>query len=267
MKDHLIQTVSARPLDERRDRAREYLQLYLLRLLHEAGLSSRMALVGGTALRVLFGLPRFSEDLDYSALPADEGSVSAIGAALMELVQPLEVAGYVVSARAKGTGAVQSVLYRFPGLLKDVGATPDPRAVLAIKVEVDTRPPAGAVTTTTLLTHLFPAAVVHFDLPSLFAGKLHALFARPWVKGRDWYDLLWYLTEKRGTEPNADLLKNALVQTGHDPDLARDWRDSIRSKLAGTDWRKIKADVEPLLEQPRDREHFTPEILDELLGA
>ena len=234
--------------------------------MHETGLTARLSFVGGTALRMLFGLPRFSEDLDFSLLEGTEPLRASLGADLLGLVKPLEAAGYVVTTRIKEAGTVQSVMYRFPGVLSDVGATPDPRVVLAIKVEVDTRPPAGAVTMNALVPHLFPAAVVHSDLPSLFAGKVHALLARPWVKGRDWYDLFWFLTEKRGVAPNPVLLRNALGQTGHEATLAGDWRAAVRSRLGQVDWKKVRADVEPLLERPSDMEFFTSGRIRELLS-
>jgi len=266
VKEHLVQSVATAPLNERRHRAREYLQHYLLRLLQEAGLTARLSFVGGTALRMLFGLPRFSEDLDFSLPDAAPGRAGP-GAELAALVRPLEAAGYTVTARLKETGAVQCVTYRFPGLLRDAGATPDGRVVLAIKVEVDTQPPEGAVTASALVPHLFPATVVHADLPSLFAEKVHALLARPWVKGRDWYDLFWFLTEKRGVAPNQEMLRNALRQTGHAPALAADWRGAVRSRLGEVDWRQVRADVEPLLERASDLELLTVGRIGELLSG
>jgi hypothetical protein len=134
-----------------------------------------------------------------------------------------------------------------------------------VKVEIDHRPPEGAQVETTLVQRFFPVALRHHDLQSLFSGKLHALLARPWPKGRDWFDLVWYLTEKAGTEPNLVLLENALVQTGLDATLAKHWSRALSERLRRLDWAAVERDLEPFVERPGDLRHLSKDAIDKLL--
>ncbi|MBI5015804.1 MAG: nucleotidyl transferase AbiEii/AbiGii toxin family protein [Deltaproteobacteria bacterium] len=263
MRDHLLQVVGDTPPEARRNLAREYLQVYLLRLLHEAGAFRPLAFVGGTALRLLHRLPRFSEDLDFSAATAAEPLDAE--RLFRGLKAGLEAAGYRVGARARSQRAVASAFFRFEGLTQALGWSDDPRLALAVKIEVDLRPPDGARLETTLVQRFFPVALRHHDLPSLFAGKLHALLARPWAKGRDWFDLAWYLTEKRGTEPNLALLANALAQTGGDPSEAPHWREAVRERLRRLHWATVERDVAPFAERREDLRHLSREAIEKLL--
>jgi len=263
VRDHLLQVAADASPETRRNLAREYLQVYLLRLMHEAGAFRPLAFVGGTALRLLYRLPRFSEDLDFSAVVAGESLDPE--RLFRGLKAGLEAAGYRVGARVRSQRAVASGFFRFEGLPQALGVSDDPRLALAVKIEVDLRPPEGAGFETTLVQRFFPVALRHHDLPSLFAGKLHALLARPWAKGRDWFDLVWYLTEKRGTEPNLALLAVALAQTGRDPGEAPRWREAVRERLRGLDWATVERDVEPFAERRSDLRHLSPKSLEKML--
>ena len=117
---------------------------------------------------------------------------------------------------------------------------------LRIKLEVDANPPAGATFETKFLDFPFPSAVCVFDLPSLFAGKLHALLCREYLKGRDWYDFIWYTA--RRTPANYALLSSALNQAGpwKDKNVRADraWCvEQLRTKIHATDWKHARADV------------------------
>jgi hypothetical protein len=261
MKDSLLQMVADAPVEQRRNLGREYLQIYLLRLLHVAGVHDRLAFVGGTALRLLHRLPRYSEDLDFvlsaGGAPAPGLDVDRL---FRRLRGELERAGYQVAAKQKTDRTVANVLFRFVGLPREMGWSRDPRVGLSVKLEIDLRPPAGAVLETTLVQRFFPVALRHHDLASLFAGKLHAVLARPYTKGRDWFDLAWYLTEKRGLQPNLTLLQKALAQTGHTLRASR-WRADTAARLNALDWGEVLADLRPFVERQSDLEHLSPELL------
>lgn len=262
MRDHLLQITARAPVEQRRNLAREYLQIYLLRLLHQEA-SAELCFVGGTALRVLHGLPRFSEDLDFSLSPNTHSF--APGPLFERLARELERAGYVVALKAKSDRNVVNAFVRFAELPREIGWTADPRLALSIKLEIDCCPPAGATVETTLVQRFFPIALRHYDLGSLFAGKLHAVLTRPYTKGRDWFDLVWYLTEKRGLAPNLELLANALHQTGHSP--VADWRAAVRERLHELSWPEVLADLRPFVERQADLDQLSPELVDSLLGA
>ena len=108
---------------------------------------------------------------------------------------------------------------------------------------------------------------MHYDKASLLAGKLHAVLTRQYAKGRDWYDLVWYLADHTWPAPNLVQLQNALNQTqgGAAPD-ANDWRQLLLSRLDGIDCRKLVDDVAPFLERPEEAslldEHNLRTVLD-----
>jgi len=254
MKDRL-RALIAPDADEHAGRwtAREYLQHYVLYLLFRTKHYRRMAFTGGTALRALHGLPRFSEDLDFSLVdPEGQFDFSALRA---DLLSGLSQAGYAAKDRPKETGAVVNTFLKFPGLLHELGLSAQPREVLSVKVEIDTNPPAGAATELVLVNkhHMMYQTLSH-DLPSMFAGKLHALLFRRFTKGRDLYDLLWFLTAHSELAPNLSLLNNAAAQTEAAPPKfdAANWREHLLRRLGGTDVEKAREEIRPFLERPEE---------------
>ena len=171
-----------------------------------------LAFHGGTSLRFLFSLPRYSEDLDFAL----EGDVSRydLRRHLRAVRAELSAEGYRVELHMREHRAVHSAFVRFPGTLYEIGLSPHPGQVLAVKVEVDTNPPAGATMDTTLVRRHETLRLFHHDRASLLAGKLHAVLQRPYTKGRDLYDLVWYLSDPDWPPPNLALLNAALRQTG-----------------------------------------------------
>jgi hypothetical protein len=101
----------------------------------------------------------------------------------------------------------------------------------------------------------------HHDKASLLAGKLHAFLARRYVKGRDIYDLVWYLSDRTWPAPNLELLNNALAQTGwRGPQVtAENWQQIVARRAERLDWKQVVADVEPFLERPADIALLTQE--------
>jgi hypothetical protein len=122
---------------------------------------------------------------------------------------------------------------------------------MAVKVEVDTNPPAGATLATTLVRRHLTLQLHHHDRSSLLAGKLHAVLQRPYAKGRDLYDLLWYLSDPNWPAPNLVMLNNALLQSGWSGDLLtpENWRQAVRSRLQTLRWDQLQNDVGPFLER------------------
>jgi predicted nucleotidyltransferase component of viral defense system len=267
MKEHLRQ-LAARA-DNDRARAclvREYLQARVLESLQDGGVFVRWVFVGGTALRFLFGLPRFSEDLDFSlSAPGTEAGVTA---ALTEVKRALGREGYPIEVKVSDRKTVVSAWIRFPGLPHDLGLSPHASQNLSIKVEVDTNPPSGAHVETTVVRRHVTLHLCHHDKASLLAGKLHAVLSRAWAKGRDLYDLVWYLADRTWPAPNLDLLNAALAQTGwQGPGLtAANWREQVRKRIEVLDWEKARADVRPFLERENDLGLVTKEVLDRLLS-
>jgi hypothetical protein len=262
MKDRLLELATAEP--DRRKRlnvVREYLQAYILRSLQDTGAFASLAFQGGTALRFLYGLRRYSEDLDFSLERPEHDRGLAV---LVEACRrDLALSGYAVEAAIRGQGAVRAAEIKFPGLLKETDLASQRGANLMIRVEVDTRPPAGAVLETRLVTRHFPISFRVHDLRSCMAGKVHAVLARRWAKGRDLFDLAWYLTRPDRPSPNLDLLKNALAQTvRRGPAIeASNWREAVGRRIRSLDWQAVVEDVEPFLEDSRDRRLLDRDLL------
>ena len=229
---------------------REYLQAFIMRSLHESEASRSIAFVGGTALRFLEDLPRFSEDLDFSRIRTDGYDPVRW---LRKLRRDLDLAGFDSAVRWIERTPVQVAWVRTASLLAEAGLSGHREQKLSVKVEIDTRPPAGAAMQRSVITRHFTFVIRHHDLPSLMAGKLHALLTRGYPKGRDWFDLVWYRSRRPPVEPNLQLLQHALDQTqGADQYRAADWRGLLRVRLADLDTAALARDVAPFLERPAD---------------
>lgn len=241
------------------NRLREYLQALVLRSFHESEAFRPLAFVGDTALRFLYGMPRFSEDLDFS-LVAAEGYA---GRAWMEKVKrDLGLAGFTPEVTWNDRKTVHAGWVRLPGILREAGLSAMASEKLAIKVEIDTRPPEGARCERRVVTRHVTFLLQHYDPPSLLAGKLHAAISRKYAKGRDWYDLMWYLSQQPPVAPNLPLLQNALDQTqGVGRYDAKNWKALVRERIKILDIKTIADDVSPFLERPRDAVLLTRENL------
>jgi hypothetical protein len=173
-----------------------------------------------------------------------------------------------VALIVKADKTVASAFVKFPGLLFELGLSPHQSQVLSIKLDVDTNPPAGAGIETTLVRRLgLTLNLAHYDKASLLAGKVHALLTRPYTKGRDLYDLIWYLADHGWPAPNVDFLTAALAQTswtGTVPTAAT-WRSVLAERLASVNWRAARADIAPFLERDADRDLVTRENVMALL--
>lgn len=265
MKDHCLALVAAKTgYNEKLNTMREYLQAYILSFLYEGGMFRHAAFVGETALRFLHGLPRFSEDLDFSQ--TDKAGVK-FGAMMKKILRELELAGYRVGSTVEDTKTVQNAFIKFEGLMHEAGISPLKSQKFSVKIEIDTRPPAGAVLEEQLVNRHFPINFLTYDLASLFSGKVHAILSRTYTKGRDFFDLGWYLSTWKDLDPNEIQLRNALAQTGWQgpvPTRAT-WREVVSDAVTKADWKKVMADVAPFLERSRDSETFSQENVLKLL--
>lgn len=246
---------------------REYLQARMLESLQQAGAFQRWAFVGGTALRFLYGMPRFSEDLDFSLI--EPGIPLDFRETLQEVRRALARETYQCDVTAKHEKTVASAFVKFPGLLFELGLSPRPAQKLSIKLEVDTKPPAGAGLETTLVRRHVTLHLCHHDKGSLLAGKLHAILSRRWAKGRDLYDLAWYLADRTWPTPNLVLLNNALTQTGWFGEriTPKNWRQQIWTRLRSIDWHAVQDDVRPFLERESDVQLVSRATIERLLRS
>jgi predicted nucleotidyltransferase component of viral defense system len=249
-----------------RNLVREYLQVRILESLQRAGAMVSLAFHGGTALRILFAIPRYSEDLDFALeWPAANYNFRAY---LQAIQDEFVKEGYEVGIKLNDKKTVNAAFVRFNHLLYEFRLSPQREEVLAVKIEVDTNPPAGAGLDTTIVRRYVTLRLHHHDRASLLAGKLHAVLQRRYLKGRDLYDLMWYLSDPDWPSPNLTLLQNALRQTGWDgpvPD-ENNWKNILSERLRKIDWKRSVVDVKPFLERANDVDLLTRENFEKLLG-
>ena len=230
---------------------REITQEVILAGLARTDLFGQAGFQGGTCLRIFHNLNRFSEDMDFALVAPDP--TFRLAPCLERVRQELRVFGYEVEIddRSKAGVAVQQAFVKDDsvGKLLHLEYRPHtgPLRKLRIKLEVDTNPPAGAAYAMPVLDYPFPAAVRIFDLPSLFAGKIHALLCRNYLKGRDWYDFVWYTA--RRTPINHRLLSSALDQQGpwkgQAPKTDNAWCvERLRGLIQQHDWEQARRDVQ-----------------------
>ncbi|MBL7202422.1 MAG: nucleotidyl transferase AbiEii/AbiGii toxin family protein [Anaerolineae bacterium] len=268
MKEYLAELVRNSPSPtQARNLVREYIQARILECLQRAGAMVPLAFHGGTALRFLYAIPRYSEDLGFALEQAP--SQYDLRAYLRAIRAQLDAEGYAVELKVNDRKVVHSAFVQLPGLLYELGMSPHRGQVLAVKLEVDTNPPAGAVLATTIVRRYVTLQIQHHDRASLLAGKLHAILQRSYLKGRDVYDLLWYLSDPTWPAPNLTLLNNALRQTGWSGGLLADdiWRPVLRERLQAMDWEQVTADVRPFLAPGTDPGLLTLENLLRVVGS
>ncbi len=244
---------------------REYLQARLLESFQAAGVFIPWAFQGGTALRFLYSIPRFSEDLDFALVASSlaDGYQDAVQRAQRDLAAE----NYALRVKVPAAKTVKAAWFSFDGLLHELGLSPLRSEVLSIKLELDTNPPAGAGLATSIVRRHVMLRVQHHDPASLLAGKLHAVLARPYTKGRDMYDLAWYLADRSWPAPNLVLLNNALAQSGWSgPRVTeQNWKALVRGRLSQVNWKQAALDVRPFLEREKDVQWITLEHLMKLL--
>lgn len=186
----------------------EFLQHLILQSMYRNNFFENLVFTGGTALRILYRIERFSEDLDFSLVSKEGFRFKTV---LEKIEKDLKSQQCDFEFYQKEQRNVAKADLRFPGLLKEFGISPLKDQKLTIKYEIDMKPPAGGKKEISLVSSPVSYTVCVFDLPSLFATKLHAIFYRGYIKGRDYYDLVWYLG--RRVKPNFMLLNNAIRQT------------------------------------------------------
>lgn len=244
---------------------REVMQEVALLGLWRSKFFEKSAFYGGTALRILHGLDRYSEDMDFSLLaPMADFDLGIYGQALE---RELLAFGFEVTVKKKEKirpGAVQSAFLKADTYRELLVVTTDEEiireipkgSVLKIRFEVDTNPPGGFATESKYLLQPIPFSVRTFTLPCLFAGKMHAVLCRQWktrVKGRDWYDLVWYVANS--TPLDLGHLEKRMHQSGHlgeDCSLTESlFQELLAAKIDGLDVDGARSDVEPFVRDVR----------------
>jgi len=262
----MLSKYECRGLNDYINALREILQDIALLGLWRSKFFEKAAFYGGTALRALYGLDRFSEDMDFSLLePFDNFDIMSYIAFLEK-----ETKGFGFDIRVERIDKTLQTPVQSAFLKADtrnqllvieteeeiLKAIPKGQ-ILKIKLEVDTDPPPGFETQTRYLLQPIPFSVRAFVLPDLFAGKMHAILCRRWkrrVKGRDWYDLVWYAAN----HPELHLyhLEQRMRQTGDwkedAPLTSEGFKDMLIHTINSVDVNQTRKEVEPFVRYPEN---------------
>ncbi len=240
---------------EKEQALREILQELTLTGLGESGFFKEAAFYGGTALRIFHQLPRFSEDMDFTLLKSDpDFSLQPFIRGVTDQFKALGIDVTIIEKRKTKQSRIDSAFLKPDTvwkefILNEVPLTGKPtlRPDIKIKIEVDTDPPLGFETEENLMLRPFSTYIKCVRLPDLFAGKMHALLFRKWinrVKGRDWFDLEWYIRNRISI--NLEHFCQRARQTGDwsagkitKPELLK----ILNARISEVDFDKVREDV------------------------
>ncbi len=241
---------------EQENALQEILQQFILAGLSRAGMFQYAVFQGGTCLRILHGMNRFSEDLNFLLKSPDPEFRWQPYLESLQKDCARDGIWFEVLDKSRAGTAVQKAFLKSDSigkvLIVNLPFERRPSQPIRIKLEIDTNPPAGSTFATLFITFPVTMSVTTQTLESGFAQKLHALLCRPYVKGRDWYDFIWY--SARGIRPNLILLGNALQQYGpwaeQQVRATVSWlHDQMADVIAHIDWTKARNDVQRFLPQ------------------
>ena len=229
---------------------KEIIQEIALSALARAGFFAVAAFKGGSCLRIVHKLERFSEDLDFTLIKPNETFVwDPLLKALQDEFVLYDLACEFLD-RSKADQAVKQAFLKDQSFGKVLTLryprSSSDESVIKIKLEIDTNPPAGSKFEAHNIDFPYTFSLVTQDLPSLFAGKCHALLCRKYTKGRDWFDFVWYIN--KGVQPHYAYLQNALYQVGPWQGKAlqmnKAWlKEALKAKIETVDWESARDDA------------------------
>lgn len=259
---------------------KEIIQEIALLGLWRAKFYEKAAFYGGSALRILYGLDRFSEDLDFTLLKQEnefqltpynqavEKELNSFGFEVSVSTKLKNIQSNIESAFIKANSTVQLLMIEAPRHIMDkIHAM----HAIKIKMEVDTTPPGLFSTEVKTLLQPIPFSINTLTLPDLFAGKIHALLCRPWikrVKGRDWYDFIWYISNS--IPVNLVHLRERLIQSAaynERDNLSRNGLiELLQQKINTIDFISAKTDISPFIKDQQALDLWSTSFFTTLLG-
>jgi len=243
-----LREYKAETIEQEINATKEIVQEIILYGLSTSDFFENALFQGGTALRILHGLARFSEDMDF--ILKDPNFNFKWEQYIHVIEEICEEYGVItkITDRSKASSSIQRLFINNDSIGKiiDFSFKHSLNLNIMVKLEIDVNPPLGSTAETKYLDFPILHSVEAQDLASNFAGKSRALLCRKYTKGRDWYDFLWYVSKK--TTPNLQLLQNAINQTGpwqgKDVKVTLEWfTHNLSNKINSIDWDDVKKDV------------------------
>jgi predicted nucleotidyltransferase component of viral defense system len=277
--EQMLKTYDEQPQLNKKNVVKEIMQEMVLCGLSRAGFFKDAAFYGGTALRIFYGLDRFSEDLDFSLkvkndkfnltayFPVLEKEIAAFGLRVDIEKKTKSIDSQIQSAFIKGNTKEHLLVFygnqTFPGI--HAGEK------IRIKLEVDTNPPDYVNFEHQYRLLPSPYEVALYDAPSLFAGKIHAVLCRAWkhrVKGRDLYDYVFFLS--RNTSVNLLHLQARLIQSGYlkdDQDFSlTDLKQHLSKRFEKINYNQAKEDTIPFIRNQASLQVWSADFFKQITG-
>lgn len=234
----------------------EYLQAQILKALSLSKYNDAISFLGGTCLRFAHNIDRFSEDLDFDLIRKDGFSAEKL---MTDIQKKLELQGFQVDVRTKTTENIYIIFFKFRNVLREFGFNVHKDEKVLVKFEIDFNPSKNIIIETKFadsFNERFPMLVN--TLETLFAQKILAIVFRPYQKGRDFYDLIWFLAQKN-IEPSYGILKEKGIKIENRQELV----EFLERQVEKTDLKQATKDVERFLFYPEQAEWILklPEFL------
>lgn len=250
--DQMLGRYDIKTAQEKRNAINEVMQEIALAGLYRGGFFDKAAFYGGTCLRIFYGLPRFSEDMDFSLTEKNvEFDIENYFPAVIEEFKASGRVVLITKKEKKVQTKVESAFLNDNTEMYDLSFKTEKE--IKIKIEVDTDPPLGFLTEQKLSLMPFSFMTRCFTLSDLYAGKMHALIFRNYksrVKGRDWYDFEWYVRHDIPLNfPHFQI--RAKEFNGLDIDK-EEFIKMLKEKIGTTDINMVKRDVMPFIQNPAE---------------
>lgn len=235
----------------------EYLQTQILKALSLSKFNDSLSFLGGTCLSFAHGINRFSEDLDFDLIKKTGFEIEEL---MLDIKSKLELQGFEVDARTKTTENIHIVFFRFKNVLREFGFSVPKDEKVLVKFEIDFSPYENIRVETKFadsFNERFPMFVNTKE--TLFAQKIIAIIFRPYQKGRDFYDLVWFLSQKN-IEPNYEIFKEKGIEIKNRQELIA----FLQAQAAKSDLQQAAKDVERFLFYPEQAQWILklPEYLE-----
>lgn len=261
--EEIISSYKPSTIEETKAIIREIVQSIVLIGLGRSNFFKIASFYGGTALRIFYNLNRYSEDLDFTLNEVNDNfSITPYISKIQEVALSYGL-NLEISTKIKTANIYQTFINL--KINSKMIATLHKDENIKVKLEIDCHPAIGFKTENKWLDMLEFAPIVVLDEPSLFAGKLHAILCRNYkntVKGRDYYDFLFYIKNK--IKPNMNYLKNKLVESGkikEDMDFNIDLlKVMLKQRFEITDFEQVKKDAMRFVFKNEDLSYYCKEL-------
>lgn len=250
--DEMVAAYNPLNAEQRLNAQHQVMQQIVLAGLHKGGFFEHAAFYGGTCLRIFHGLPRFSEDMDFSLTEKNPSIHLENYFQAIQDVFAFTGKDVVITKKEKlNFGRVESAFLKEDTSAYDIAFRTE--KTIKVKIELDTDPPLLFDTEQKLLMKPYSLMVRCFTLPDLFAGKMHALVYRNWktrIKGRDWYDFEWYI--RNDVPLNFTHLQERIREFSGQEVSKEEFMKLLRERLSTADINQVKQDVLPFVDRPEE---------------